>query len=45
MSTKNHMPHEKILFDHARSIESKVSPKKNEEIDSESLDLRIKLGI
>ncbi len=45
MSLNRPMPDEEISFDHARNKKSKFSPKKIEENDLESLDLRINFVI
>ena len=45
MSLSRPMPYEEIPFDLTRNKKSKVSPKKIEENDLESSDLRITFGI
>ena len=45
MSLSRPVHHEEISFDHAKNKKSKVSPTKNQENDSEYLDLRINFGI
>ncbi len=45
MSLNRPMPVQKISFDHARNKKSKVSPKKIEENDFESSDLRVNFRI